>query len=172
MCASAQPQDEPSIIVAGKIEARRLTITAADIAKLPKKTVQVKDEKGTKTFEGVALKDVLDLAGVLFGQRLYGARLLGFVAVEGAPPSLSETASGKFDDYRTLFSLPELDESFSDDPPVLLAITQGGKPLIGSDGPYRIIAPRDKRQNRWVRDVKIIWVLHADNILGLGNSAR
>jgi DMSO/TMAO reductase YedYZ molybdopterin-dependent catalytic subunit len=166
----AQAQEDPSIIVAGNIERGRLTVTAADIAKLPKKTVRVKSEKGVATtFEGVALQDVLDLAGVLFGQKLQGARLIAFVVAEGAPPPLEVPYNRQAgDDYRALFSLPELDSTFTEHQPVILAITQDGKPLSAADGPYRIIVPGDKRPSRWVKDVKMIWVLHADNLLGFG----
>ena len=72
------------------------------------------------------------------------------------------------EDYRALFSLPESDASFTDEQPVILAITQNGKPLSSADGPYRVIVPGDKRQSRWVKDVKMVWVLHADNNLGFG----
>jgi DMSO/TMAO reductase YedYZ molybdopterin-dependent catalytic subunit len=168
--APAPAQEDPSIIVAGMIERKRLTVTAGDIAKLPKKTLRVKDDKGVlTTFEGVALQDVLDLAGVLFGSKLQGARLVAFVLVEGAPPPVEATfPRGPGEDYRALFSLPELDASFTDDQPVILAITQNGKPLSSADGPYRVIVPGDKRQSRWVKDVKMVWVLHADNNLGMG----
>src|SRR6185369_2267426 len=92
--ALAQPRDEaPSIIIAGRIESRRLTVTAADLGSLPKKTVKVKTDHGVTTFEGVAIQDVLELAGVLFGKKLQGARLVGFVVIEGAPPSLQDLNS-------------------------------------------------------------------------------
>jgi len=42
--ALAQPGEQPSIIVAGRIESRRLTVTAADLGGLPKKTVKVKTD--------------------------------------------------------------------------------------------------------------------------------
>src|SRR5215831_5179172 len=138
--AFAQQQDEPSIIIGGIIEARRLTVTAADIGKLQKKTLRVKTTAGISTFEGVALRDVLELAGLLFGERLQGARLLAFVVVEGAPPPVrADSSEWKKDDYRALFSLPELDSTFSDRQPIILAITEDGKRLNSADGPYRII---------------------------------
>jgi hypothetical protein len=165
--ALAQPRDEaPSIIVAGRIESRRLTVTAADLGSLPKKTVKVKTDHGVTTFEGVAIQDVLELAGVLFGKKLQGARLVGFVVIEGAPPSLQDLNSQfPADDYRALFSLPELDRDFNKEQPIL-AITQNGKPLGSADGPYRVVVPQDANHIRWIRDVKMIWVLHADTILG------
>src|SRR5215218_5039852 len=141
LCAVAQPIEDPSIIVAGRIERQRLTVTASDIGKLAQKTVKVKAANGqVATFEGVALQDVLDLAGVLFGQKLQGARLMAFVVVEGAPPTVEATVKAhEGDDYRALFSLPEIDSSFAEKDPVILAITQDGKPLSPADGPYRVI---------------------------------
>jgi DMSO/TMAO reductase YedYZ molybdopterin-dependent catalytic subunit len=168
LCVVAQLKEDPSIIVAGRIERQRLTVTASDIGKLAKKTVKVTAANGqVATFEGVALQDVLDLAGVLFGQKLQGARLMAFVVVEGAPPTVEATFKPHDgDDYRALFSLPELDSSFAEKEPVILAITENGKPLSPPDGPYRVIVPGDRRPNRWVKDVKMIWVLHADSVLG------
>jgi len=173
--AFAQPRDEGhSFIVAGIIESKRLTVTAADVAKLPKKIVQVKTEKGVSTFEGVTLQSVLELAGILFGPKLQGARLMAFVVVEGAPPSPGDfyTKTRDWgDDYRALFALPELDESYTKQP-VILASVQDGKPIAGPEGPYRIIAPQDGPSARWVKAVKIVWVLHADSILGMGSPVR
>src|SRR5262245_13502470 len=164
--AMAEQSGEPSIIVAGRIESRRLTVTAADLGKLPKKTVRIKTDHGVTTFEGVAIQDVLELAGVLFGKKLQGARLVAFVVIEGAPPSLQDLNSQiPPDDYRALFSLPEVDRDFNKEQP-MLAITQDGKPLRPEDGPYRVVAPHDANHIRWIRDVKMIWVLHADTILG------
>ena len=166
------PDEGQSIIVAGRIENRRLSVTAADLAKLPKKRVQVITDKRITTFEGAALQDVLDLAGVLFGDKLQGARLLAFVVVEGAPPSLQDLADdSREDDYRALFSLPEIDRHFTKEP-AILAITQDGKPIAAPEGPYRIIVPQDAHRARWIKAVKMIWLLHADSILGMGGPIR
>jgi hypothetical protein len=169
----AQPQDDPSIMIAGRIESRRLAIRLSDLAQLPKKTVQVKLKNATTTFEGVTLQSVLELAGVLFGPKLLGARLMAFVAVEGPPPTLQELNSQEpaEDDYRALFSLAELDDTISSRS-VILAITQDGKPLGKNDGPFRLIAPGDQRRSRWIKSVNTIWVLHADTILGGGGPLR
>jgi hypothetical protein len=105
---------------------------------------------------------------VLFGPKLHGARLMAFVVAEGAPPPISAPIGRTAEDYRALFSLAELDATFTNEDPVILAVTQDGKPLSERDGPYRIVVPGDNRQSRWVRDVKMIWVLHADSILGVG----
>jgi DMSO/TMAO reductase YedYZ molybdopterin-dependent catalytic subunit len=166
-----QAQEDPSIIVAGMIERKRLTVTAGDIGKLPKKTVRVKSDNGSATmFEGVALQDVLDLAGVLFGPKLQGARLMAFVVVEGAPPLVNAPYNPRAaGDYRALLSLPEIDSTFNEGQPIILALTQDGTPLSDADGPFRLIVPGDKRNNRWIKDVKMLWVQHADSILGFGS---
>lgn len=172
LISGVQAQDQrssnqdPSLIVAGAIEGRRITITSADIAKLPRRSITVKDEQGTNTFEGVALHSVFEMTGVRFGKALAGDRLLGIVMVEGAPPSISELSRGGHvgEDYRAVFALPELDPSFTDTP-VILATARDGKQLSGPEGPFRIVAAQDKRQSRWIRDVKMIWLLHADIFL-------
>ena len=92
--------------------------------------------------------------------------------LRGSPPSLRDLASdGPEDDCRALFSLPEIDAMFTKEP-AILAITQDGKHIAVPDGPYRIIVPQDVHQSRWVKAVKIIWVLHADSILGMGGPIR
>jgi DMSO/TMAO reductase YedYZ molybdopterin-dependent catalytic subunit len=169
LIGSAQPKEEPSIIVAGIIERKRITVMASELGKLPKRTATIKTDKGTAmTFEGVALRDILEQSGVNFGQRLHGARLMAFVVVEGAPPSLSAFSLQDAGDYRALFSLPELDPTFTDQQPVILALTQDGKPLSAADGPFRLVVPSEKRTVRWIKDVKMIYVLHADSILNYG----
>src|SRR5262245_1457801 len=137
----AQQSDEPSIIVAGRIESRRLTITAADLGKLPKKTVRARTDHGVTTFEGVAIQDVLELAGVLFGKKLQGARLVAFVVIEGAPPSLQDLNSQiPPDDYRALFSLPRVHPVFNNGRPIL-AVTQAGNPRSPESSPDPLAAP-------------------------------
>jgi hypothetical protein len=157
---------EESIIVAGTIEGKRVTITTADLAKLPRRSVTVKSDGGNTRFEGITVQSVLELAGVRFGEALKGDRLLVFIAVEGAPPPLSRLfgRQNEYDNNRVVFALAELDSSFAEQP-VILAITRDGQPLSAPEGPFQIVAPQDKRQTRWVKDVRLIWVLHADYVL-------
>ena len=54
-----------------------------------------------------------------------------------------------------VFTLPELDSLFTDKV-VLLADRRNGKPLSEKEGPVRIVVPDEKRQARWIRQVKSI----------------
>lgn len=88
--------------------------------------------------EGVWLHEVLKRAGVPSGTELRGKALAGYVLAEAQ------------DGYQVVFSLAELDPVFTDNQ-VLLADTAGGKPLGGAQGPFRLVAPKDKRGARSVR---------------------
>jgi DMSO/TMAO reductase YedYZ molybdopterin-dependent catalytic subunit len=138
--AKQSPALEYSLSVGGEVE-HTLKLTAADLAKLPRRTVRAKDHEGKEaTFEGAELGEVLKLAGVKFGEQLRGKSLALFLVVDAA------------DNYRAVFALPELDHAFTDRV-VLLADKRDGKPLAASEGPLRIVVPDEKRQARWVRQV-------------------
>jgi hypothetical protein len=96
----------------------------------------------TTTFEGVALKAILEKAGVGFSEPLKGKRLALCLLVEAA------------DGYRVVIALPEIDPAFTDKQ-FVLAFLKDGKPLDDDDkeGPYRIVIPDEKRMARWVRQV-------------------
>lgn len=141
-------QDKPAaatgstvaLSVGGEVE-RPLKLSAADLAKLPRRTVRAKDHSGQEVeFEGVALIDVLSQAGVKFGDQMRGANLARFLVVEAA------------DGYKAVFALPELDPAFTDRV-IILADKRDGKSLTESEGPYRVVVPGEKRQARWVRQV-------------------
>lgn len=126
-----------------------LKLSAADLTKLPRLTVNAKDHDGKPvTFEGVALVEVLRLAGVEFGEKLRGKQLALFLVVDAA------------DGYRAVFALPELDPAFTDRN-VILADRRDGKPLSEAEGPWRIVVPDEKRQGRWVRQVVALTVRRA-----------
>jgi len=66
------------------------------------------------------------------------------------------------DGYRVVFSLAELDSGFQDSD-VIVADTVDGGPLGPNQGPFRIVAPHDKRPARWVRMLKSLTVVKAAN---------
>jgi hypothetical protein len=110
-------------------------------AKLPRRTVQAKDhDRPEATFEGVPLMEILQMAGVKFGEKLRGQALANYLLVEAS------------DGYKVSFALAELDSAFTDQI-VLLADRQDNKPLSENEGPLRIIVPHEKRHGRWVRQV-------------------
>jgi DMSO/TMAO reductase YedYZ molybdopterin-dependent catalytic subunit len=142
------PAREVLLNVSGEVE-RPLKLTTADLAKLPRQTVHTKDHLGKEvTFEGVQLGEVLKLAGVKFGEQLRGKDLALFLVIDAA------------DNYRAVFALPELDHAFTDRV-ILLADKRDSTPLAPSEGPLRIVAPGEKRQARWVRQVSSLTIRRA-----------
>jgi DMSO/TMAO reductase YedYZ molybdopterin-dependent catalytic subunit len=69
---------------------------------------------------------------------------------------LAEGADG----YRVVFSLAELDSGILDSE-VIVADTMDGAPLGTNQGPFRIVAPHEKRPARWVRMLKTLTVVRA-----------
>src|SRR5215471_970217 len=79
---STKSESEYKLRVVGEVE-RSLNLGPADIAKLPRRSVSAKDHGGAESvFEGVALADVLQLAGVKFGDGLRGKSLALYLVVE------------------------------------------------------------------------------------------
>lgn len=143
------PAPAPQTLDVGGEVARPLKLSAADLSKLPRKTVNAKDHDGKAiTFEGVALDEVLRLAGVEFGEKLRGKQLALFLVADAA------------DGYRAVFALPELDPAFTDQV-VILADRRDGKLLSEAEGPWRIVAASEKRQARWVRQVVTLTIRRA-----------
>lgn len=127
-----------------------LQLTLADIAAMPRVTLQGKthDGKEQHTFEGVALAELLHRAGLPQGEDVRGPLLARYVLVAA------------HDGYRAVFSLPELDPAFTDSR-ALIADRMDGQPLSAHDGPLRLVLPSEKRETRWVRMVERIEILAA-----------
>ena len=124
-----------SITVGGEVTTP-LTLTAADLTAMPRSTAIAKDKQGTPhTFSGVALADIFKKAGVTTGRDLRGENLAKYVLVTCA------------DNYQVVFSLAELDSSFTDRV-VILADQVEGKPLLAGTGPFRIVVPGEKKPAR------------------------
>jgi len=134
--------------VSGEVE-HELKPGANDLAKLQRRSVRAKDHGGVEsTFEGVALIDVLQLAGVKFGDGLRGKNLALYLVVEAT------------DGYRAVFALPELDPAYNDRV-VLVADRRDGTKFSDTEGLLRIIVPGEKRQARWVRQVTSLIIKRA-----------
>jgi DMSO/TMAO reductase YedYZ molybdopterin-dependent catalytic subunit len=131
---------EISLSVSGEVE-RTLKLTAADLGKLPRRSVRAKDHGGKESeYEGSPLVEVLKLAGVKFGEGLKGKNLTLYLVVEA------------FDGYRVVYALPELDPAYADKV-VLIVDKRDGKPLDAKEGPLRLVVPDEKMHARWVRQV-------------------
>ena len=145
--AQARAATGPSEFTIGGAVTMPMTVTMEDLKKMPRKTLRVENAhaKRTEVYEGVPLSALLQKAGVPQGEQIRGAAMTAYVLVEAA------------DDYHVIFSLAELDSSFQDSE-VLLADTMDGAPLGLGLGPFRLVAPHEKRPARWVDMVRSITV--------------
>jgi hypothetical protein len=62
------------------------------------------------------------------------------------------------DGYKVVFSLAELDSGILESE-VIVADTMDGAALGPKEGPFKIVAPHEKRPARWVRMLKSITVI-------------
>ncbi|MBV9506003.1 MAG: molybdopterin-dependent oxidoreductase, partial [Acidobacteriia bacterium] len=97
--AAQEPQT--SIEIAGAVK-QPLTLTADDLAKMPRATVRTMNNGMETVYEGVWLHEILKKAGVPQGNELRGKALSSYVVAEAQ------------DGYQVVFSLEELDPAFLD----------------------------------------------------------
>jgi hypothetical protein len=127
-------------------EGKQTVLAKSDIESLPHVKVSTHGPEKNATFEGVALKTVLEKGGVEFGHSMRGKRLAACLLVEAA------------DGYSAVIALPEIDPDFTDKQ-IVLAFLQDAKPLDTKAGPYRIVIPDEKRMARWVRQVTTLKIV-------------
>jgi DMSO/TMAO reductase YedYZ molybdopterin-dependent catalytic subunit len=128
-------QQTAVVKVAGEV-LTPLTLTVSDLAAMPRTTASAKDKQGVMhNFSGVAIADILNKAGVTTGRQLRGENLAKYLLVSCA------------DGYHVVFSLAELDSSFTDRV-AILADQEDGKPLSAGVGPFRLIMPGEKKPAR------------------------
>jgi hypothetical protein len=132
-------QAPPAVLsVQGDI-ASPLSLTADDLAKMPRETASVPAADGNKiVYEGVTLLAVLQKAGAPFGKQLRGKVLSTYVLAKA------------MDGYQVIFTLGELDPDFGNET-ILLADKRDGKPLGDKQGPFRLVCPNDHEGARSVR---------------------
>ena len=136
------------LTVGGEVE-HPMKLTRADLDKFARVTVRAKDHDGKEyNFEGVAILEILQKAGLRFGAALRGKALATYLLVEAA------------DGYQAVYALPEFDPPASDRL-ILLADRQDGAAFAGAVGPLKIIVPGDKEHARWVRQVKSLTIMRA-----------
>ena len=125
-----------------------LVLTVADLKNMPRKQLSVVNphNKKTEAYEGVLLEDLLRKAGVAQGENLRGPAMATCVLAEAT------------DGYRVVFSLAELDSGILESE-VIVADTMDGAALGAKEGPFRLVAPHEKRPARWVRMLKSITVV-------------
>jgi DMSO/TMAO reductase YedYZ molybdopterin-dependent catalytic subunit len=138
-------QPEAKLTLSGDISAP-LTITAGDLAGMPRETVELTEEDGAKfKYEGVAVQEILKKAGLPMGA-IRGKNLAAYIL-----------ASAK-DGYQVVFSLGELDPAFGNEK-VLIVDKRDGKPLFAYQGPLRLVVAGDKAGARDVRMLEKIEIV-------------
>ncbi len=153
--APAAVASPPVLLRLVPVSGPALSLGAAELERLPRRTVQASYRMGAQhqmvkaELSGFSLHDVLHLLGLPEGEALRGEALRLYVVAEGA------------DGYRVVYALAELDAGFTDNS-VLVADRRDGKPLDATEGPLRLVAPAEKRPARWVRQLVRITVQQAN----------
>lgn len=128
------------------LSGQHVTLTQADLAARPHRTVTTTVEGKTLRFDGVPISDLLQLVGTPQGKDLRGRGLCNVVLVSAA------------DGYKVVLALAETDPMFRHDA-VILADRADGAPLGDSSGPFRLVIEGDARGARLARMVTDLRVL-------------
>lgn len=124
-----------------------LTLTAADLAKMPRETVSVDDQDGSKVqYQGVPLRELLARAGAPLGKQLRGKALASYVVAKAR------------DGYQVVFGIGELDPAFGN-AQIIVADQRDGKPLFEYQGPFRLVCPNDHAGARSIRMLQTLEVV-------------
>lgn len=150
LCAGLVFAQAPAIAISGDIPAP-LTLTAADLAQMPRDTAAIPNPRGEKVvYEGVSLREILKKAGTPQGKDLRGKALTTYVLAKAR------------DGYQMMFTLGEIDEQFGNES-ILVADKRDGKPLEGNQGPFRLVCPNDKEGARSVRMLESLQIVRLAN---------
>jgi hypothetical protein len=122
------------------------TVTAADLAALPRQDVSLATEHGpARRYEGAPLTLLLQSVGAPAGKALRGPALADIVVV------------GAADGYRVALSLAETDPGVRKDA-IILSDRADGAPLPDGEGPFRLVVEGDLRAARSAKRVTSITV--------------
>ena len=133
----AAQQSTSSVAVTGAVT-QSLSLSAADLAAMPRATATTNSNGIETKYEGVWVSDVLKKAGAPLGGELRGAALSTYVIASAT------------DGYQVVFSLGELDPDMTEGK-FLLADKANGQALYGENGSFRLVIPNDKRGARSLR---------------------
>jgi len=128
---------DANLVIAGDVS-NPLTLTKADLAKMPRTSVTVSANGEDTTYEGVLLYEILKQAGAPVDKQLTGKALASYVVADAR------------DGYEVVYALAEFDPSFTDHK-VIVADTVNGKPLFEYQGPFRLVVPYEKKGARSIR---------------------
>jgi DMSO/TMAO reductase YedYZ molybdopterin-dependent catalytic subunit len=130
-------QGSASVSVSGAVK-NPLALTEHDLSELPQAAATLNEHGKPVHYEGVLVSDILKKAGAPAGEELHGKALPTYVIGKGR------------DGYEVVYPLAELDPGFTDGK-ALVANKTDGKALPESAGPFRLVAPGDKKMARSVR---------------------
>ena len=129
------------LTIKGDVE-KTVSLDAAAMEKMTHVDAVVRNHKGEmKKYSAIPIQDLLGLAKVSTGKDLHGENLRKILIVKCS------------DGYAVVFSLAELDSSFTDRV-VALADQSHGNDITEKDGPLRLIVPNEKRPARSCFQVK------------------
>ncbi len=143
---SVRGQEAPPTITVSGAVSRTLTLTAADLAAMPRATVTTTSNGIATTYEGVWISELLTRAGVALGPGARGGSLSTYVLAVAS------------DGYQVLFSMGEVDPALSEGK-VLVADRANGAAMYGETGAFRLVVPTDKRGARSIRLLSAIRVV-------------
>lgn len=138
---SAQSVAKEAVVkVEGEV-LKPLSLSISDLSKMKRVDVSMKDRDGkTQQYSGVPIFEILQQAGVTVGKELKGENLTKYMLVRCS------------DGYELVFSLAELDPSFTNRV-VILADSKDGKPLADGIGPFRLVAADENKSARSAHEV-------------------
>ena len=144
--ASQQQTPPATLTVSGDIPTQ-LVLKADDLSKMPRETVSIPEQDGTKIeYEGVLLREILKRAGAPIEKELRGKALASYILAKAR------------DGYQVVFTLAEVAPEFANEP-ILVADKRDGKPLFGYQGPFRLVCPNDKAGARSVRMLETLEIV-------------
>lgn len=133
------------LAVAGAVKTP-LALTRGDLFQMARTSVTLDDHGKKQVYAGVLVSEILARAGGPIGAELKGGALATYVLASAA------------DGYQVLFSIGELDPALSGSE-IMVADTVDGDLLSDTQGPLRIVVPRDKRGARSVRMLRRLEVV-------------
>lgn len=129
-----------------RVDGTERTLSATELASLPRTTFETLDHGKPARFEGVDLRAVLRLAGAGPTDSLRGALLRRVVLLVGR------------DGYAAAVALAEMDDGYAARR-VYVVDRADGAPLPEEHGPLRAIVAGDGRAGRWVRQLARVVVM-------------
>jgi DMSO/TMAO reductase YedYZ molybdopterin-dependent catalytic subunit len=137
--ALAQERPHSGTLVVVAAPAPPLTLTPADLLKMPRTKSTFKQPDGRAVVhEGVLVAELLKRAGAPLGKALRGDAMATYVVASAT------------DGYRVVFSLAELDPEFTGSD-IMVVDRTNGDALLPDQGPLRIVVPKDLAGARSMR---------------------